>query len=290
MIAANVEAARFVLKRRLPAPLRVHARPPEDKYADLLEFLKEFKLRMPAWPDVTPKDFRLLLERVRERPDAALLESVLLRSQSLAVYLAEQPGHFGLALDAYAHFTSPIRRYPDLLLHRAIRHGLRGGRPRDFEYGFDAMSALCAHASKCERRADEAERDVDERYRCAWMEKHVGASFDGTVAGVTSFGLFVEMEPARVSGLVHVTQLPNDYYHFDATRKLLTGERRGLSFRLGDRVRVQVLRASLEDRKIDLRLVEPSGQGATSRAARAADRVANAPPSRAGTGPRRRQR
>jgi ribonuclease R len=260
MIAANVEAARFVLKRRLPAPLRVHARPPEDKYADLLEFLKEFRLRLPPWPDVTPKDFRQLLERVRERPDAALLESVLLRSQSLAVYLAEQPGHFGLALSEYAHFTSPIRRYPDLLLHRAIRHAIKGGRPGNFEYGLEAMAALCAHASKCERRADEAERDVDERYRCAWMEKHVGASFDGTIAGVTSFGLFVEMEPARVSGLVHVTQLPNDYYHFDATRKLMTGERRGMTFRLGDRVRVQVLRASLEDRKIDLRLVEPGGE------------------------------
>ncbi len=285
MIAANVEAARFVLRQRLPAPLRVHARPPEDKYADLREFLKEFKLRMPAWTEVTPKDFRQLLERVRERPDAALLESVLLRSQSLAVYLAEQPGHFGLALSEYAHFTSPIRRYPDLLLHRAIRHAIKGGRPGNFEYGFEAMAALCAHASKCERRADEAERDVDERYRCAWMEKHVGASFDGTIAGVTSFGLFVEMEPARVSGLVHVTQLPNDYYHFDATRKLMTGERRGMTFRLGDRVRVQVLRASLEDRKIDLRLVEPGGEtggadarGKAGRASRPAEAPSRAQP------------
>jgi ribonuclease R len=265
MIAANVEAARFLLARKLPAPLRVHAKPPEDKYADLLEFLKEFKLRMPAWSDVTPRDFRLLLERVRERPDAPLLQSVLLRSQSLAVYLPEQPGHFGLALGEYAHFTSPIRRYPDLLVHRAIRHALGSGKPASYQYGFEAMSALSAHCSKCERRADEAERDVDERYRCAWMEKHVGASFDGTIAGVTSFGLFVEMEPSRVSGLVHVTQLPNDYYHFDATRKLMTGERRGLTFRLGDRVHVQVLRASLEDRKIDLRLVEGEAPGAPAR-------------------------
>lgn len=278
MIAANVEAARFVLRRRLPAPLRVHARPPEDKYADLVEFLKEFRLRLPAWSEVTPKDFRDLLARVRGRPDAPLLESVLLRAQSLAVYLPGPPGHFGLALEEYAHFTSPIRRYPDLLLHRAIRHALRGGRPSNFEYGIETMAALCAHASKCERRADEAERDVDERYRCAWMEKHVGASFDGLVAGVTSFGLFVEMEPYRVSGLVHVTQLPNDYYHFDATRRLLTGERRGLTFRLGDRVRVQVLRASLEDRKIDLRLVEPIGdtgshaaRGGSARAAHGAE-------------------
>jgi ribonuclease R len=289
MIAANVEAARYLLERHLPAPLRVHARPPEDKYADLLEFLKEFQLRMPPWADVTPKDFRLLLERVRGRPDATLLESVLLRSQSLAVYLPDSPGHFGLALGEYAHFTSPIRRYPDLLVHRAIRHALVGGRPGNYEYGHEAMSALSAHCSKCERRADEAERDVDERYRCAWMEKHVGASFDGTIAGVTSFGLFVEMEPSRVSGLVHVTQLPNDYYHFDATRKLMAGERRGLTFRLGDRVRVQVLRASLEDRKIDLRLVETDGQEAGARVGKSGPKARPTPaPTKAPARGRRR--
>jgi ribonuclease R len=255
MIAANVEAARFLVRRHIPALYRVHAPPPDSKYEDLLEFLKEFGMKLPPVAQVKPGDFAALLKRIHQRADSALLESVLLRSQSLAVYSAENSGHFGLALDAYAHFTSPIRRYPDLLVHRAIRHALAKGKPADYVYGASDMVALATHCSQNERRADEAERDVDERYKCAWMEKHVGDEFDGIVSGVTSFGLFVELTESQVSGLVHITQLPNDYYHFDPIRHLLTGERRGLSFRLGDPVRVQVLRASLEDRKIDFRLV-----------------------------------
>jgi ribonuclease R len=256
MIAANVEAAKFLLARNVPAPYRIHDKPPESKYADLLEFLKEFKLSMPAWSKVQPRDFTQLLTRIRERPEAALLESVLLRSQSLAVYQPENVGHFGLALEAYAHFTSPIRRYPDLLVHRAIRHALdpRDGAGR--AYTPREMATLSLQSSERARRADEAEREVDERYRAAWMEQHVGGQFDGVISGVTSFGLFVELDDSKVNGLVHVTQLANDYYHFDPIRKTLTGERRGREYRLGDRVRVVVLKASLEERKIDFRLVE----------------------------------
>jgi ribonuclease R len=255
MIAANVEAAKFLQKKHIPTPYRVHAPPPASKYEDLLEFLREFKLTLPPHDQVTPGDFSALLKKVRKRPDASLIESVLLRSQSLAVYQPNDPGHFGLGLASYTHFTSPIRRYPDLLVHRAIRYACAGGKPVSYEYSPSAMAAMCVHCSHNERRADEAERDVDERYKCAWMEKHVGSEFDGIVSGVTSFGLFVELTESKISGLVHITQLPNDYYHFDATRRLLSGERRGLKFRLGDPVRVQVLRASLEDRKIDFRLV-----------------------------------
>ncbi|HEX5124661.1 MAG TPA: ribonuclease R [Rhodanobacteraceae bacterium] len=255
MIAANVEAAKFLHKRRIPAPYRVHASPPASKYDDLLEFLKEFHLSLPPVDQVTPGDFSALLKKVRKRPDASLIESVLLRSQSLAVYQPGDPGHFGLALSTYTHFTSPIRRYPDLLVHRAIRYALAGGKPNEYTYSASDMAGMCVHCSQNERRADEAERDVDERYKCAWMEKHVGSAFDGIVSGVTSFGIFVELVESKITGLVHITQLPNDYYHFDAVRHLLTGERRGLKFRLGDAVRVQVLRASLEDRKIDFRLV-----------------------------------
>ncbi len=256
MIAANVEAAKFLLSREVPAPYRIHDRPPESKYADLLEFLKEFRLSMPAWAKVQPRDFTRLLEKIRERPDAALLESVLLRSQSLAVYQPENLGHFGLALEAYAHFTSPIRRYPDLLVHRAIRHALDAKDPAGRAYTPREMASLSLQCSERERRADEAEREVDERYRAAWMEQHVGGQFDGTISGVTSFGLFVELDESKVNGLVHVTQLANDYYHFDPIRKTLTGERRGREYRLGDRVRIVVLKASLEERKIDFRLVE----------------------------------
>ena len=261
MIAANVEAAKYLQKRRIPTPYRVHAPPPASKYEDLLEFLREFKLSLPPHDQVTPGDFSALLKKVRKRADASLIESVLLRSQSLAVYQPNDPGHFGLGLESYTHFTSPIRRYPDLLVHRAIRHALAGGKPADYRYSAATMASLCVHCSHNERRADEAERDVDERYKCAWMEKHVGSEFDGIVAGVTSFGLFVELTESKISGLVHITQLPNDYYHFDATRRLLTGERRGLKFRLGDPVRVQVLRASLEDRKIDFKLVPSVHEG-----------------------------
>ncbi|MCC4593316.1 ribonuclease R [Xanthomonas campestris pv. cannae] len=256
MIAANVAAARYLLETHIPAPFRVHERPPESKYADLLEFLKEFKLSLPAWSKVVPGDFTKLLKKVRERPDAALLESVLLRSQSMAVYSPDNAGHFGLALEAYAHFTSPIRRYPDLLVHRAIKYALTRGAPDKYLYAPRAMAALALQCSERERRADEAEREVDERYRAAWMEKHVGGQFDGVVSGVTSFGLFVELDQSKVNGLIHVTQLPQDYYQFDATRKTLTGERRGREFRLGDRVRILVLKASMEERKIDFRLVE----------------------------------
>jgi len=255
MIAANVQAAKFLSKRKIPALYRVHAPPPAEKYEDLLQFLREFKLKMPPADEVTPADFSALLKRVHDRPEAGLIQSVLLRAQSMAVYHPENQGHFGLALDAYAHFTSPIRRYPDLLVHRAIRYALTKGKPADYTYSETQMAAMAVHCSQRERRAEEAERDVDERFKCAWMEKHVGEEFAGTVTGVTSFGLFVELAESRVSGLVHVSQLPNDYYKFDPVRHLLSGERTQAHYRLGDYVSVQVLRASLEDRKIDFRLV-----------------------------------
>ena len=255
MIAANVQAARYLSKRKIPALYRVHAPPPAEKYDDLLQFLREFKLKMPPADEVTPADFSALLKKVHDRPEAELIQSVLLRAQSMAVYHPENQGHFGLALDAYAHFTSPIRRYPDLLVHRAIRYALTKGKPADYTYSEGQMASMAVHCSQRERRAEEAERDVDERFKCAWMEKHVGEEFAGTITGVTSFGLFVELSASRVSGLVHVSQLPNDYYKFDPVRHLLSGERTGASYRLGDYVSVQVLRASLEDRKIDFRLV-----------------------------------
>ena len=275
MIAANVEAAKFLLQAEMPAPYRIHDKPPESKYADLLEFLKEFALRMPGWARLQPKDFASLLKKVRDRPDATLLESVILRSQSQAVYSPDNIGHFGLALQAYAHFTSPIRRYPDLLVHRAIKHVLKRGRREAF-HSPSQMASLALQCSERERRADEAEREVDERYRAAWMEQHVGGEFDGTISGVTSFGLFVELDQSKVNGLVHVTQLPNDFYHFDPVRKTLTGERAGREFRLGDRVRIVVLKASLEERKIDFRL--------------AGERGAQPPPPRGQPAKRRKQK
>ncbi|MFC5437465.1 ribonuclease R [Rhodanobacter umsongensis] len=257
MIAANVQAALFLEKKKIPGLFRAHEPPPSEKYEDLQQFLREFKLRMPPLEDVTPGDFSEVLRMVKDRPERELIQNVLLRSQSMAAYQPDNRGHFGLSLQAYAHFTSPIRRYPDLLVHRAIRFALTGRKPTDYSYSLAEMGTMAIHCSQRERRAEEAERDVDERFKCAWMEKHIGSEFDGVVTGVTSFGLFVELDESKVSGLVHISQLANDYYHFDATRKLLKGERTGAQFRLGDHVRIQVLRASLEDRKIDFRLVSP---------------------------------
>ncbi|HET7267980.1 MAG TPA: ribonuclease R [Oleiagrimonas sp.] len=254
MIAANVQAAKFLSRKKIPALFRAHAPPPATKYEDLLEFLRQYNLTLPPLEDLVPGDYDALLERVHDKPEFVLVQSVLLRSMSMAVYSPENQGHFGLALDAYAHFTSPIRRYPDLLVHRAIRHAVTGGKRSDYLYPPARMQAMAGHCSERERRAEEAERDVDGRYKCAWMEKHVGEVFDGVITGVTSFGLFVDVEPWHVSGLVHVSQLTNDYYHFDPARHELKGERSGQRFRLGDRVTVLVLRASMEDRKIDFRL------------------------------------
>ncbi len=261
MIAANVQAALFLEKKKIPALFRAHEPPPAEKYEDLQQFLREFKLRMPPVEEVTPADFADILRLVQDRPERELIQSVLLRAQSMAAYQPDNRGHFGLALEAYAHFTSPIRRYPDLLVHRAIRYALAGGKPSAYNYSASEMAAMAVHCSQRERRAEEAERDVDERFKCAWMSKHVGSEFDGTVTGVTSFGLFVELDDSKVSGLVHISQLSNDYYHFDPVRHLLKGERSGMQFRLGDHVRIQVLRASLEDRKIDFRLVAPRKEG-----------------------------
>ncbi len=267
MIAANVQAALYLEKKKIPALFRAHEPPPAEKYEDLQQFLREFKLSMPSIDRVTPADFSEVLRMVRDRPERELIQSVLLRSQSMAAYQPDNRGHFGLALTAYAHFTSPIRRYPDLLVHRAIRFALTGRKPSDYSYTPAEMAAMAIHCSQRERRAEEAERDVDERFKCAWMEKHIGSEFEGVVTGVTSFGLFVELDESKVSGLVHISQLANDYYHFDAIRKLLKGERTGTQFRLGDHVRVQVLRASLEDRKIDFRLVPTRAVAAPAQAA-----------------------
>jgi len=256
MILANVQAARFLLKNKLPAPYRVHAPPPESKLEPLKQFLRGQGIRVPWRDNPQPKDFEWVVEQARGRPDEHLIMAVLLRSQSLAAYQPANEGHFGLALDAYTHFTSPIRRYPDLLVHRAIHHLLQRAPKSQYPYGEGQMSELCARCSFNSRRAEEAERDVVDRLKCAYLETRIGEEFDGMVSGVTSFGLFVELDYGRISGLVHVTGLPNDYYHFDPVAHRMKGERRGRVFQLADRVRVRVIAVNLDEQKIDFELVE----------------------------------
>ncbi|MDX1459912.1 MAG: ribonuclease R [Xanthomonadales bacterium] len=255
MILANVEAARLALKLGWPAPFRVHAPPPGDKLEALENMLRAQGLKPPWRESPSPADFDRVLAQARGRPDEKLIMAVLLRAQSLAVYQERNQGHFGLALDAYAHFTSPIRRYPDLVLHRLIHHFLAKRDGARAPIGAEQMQRLCRVSSERARRAEEAERDVAERLKCSYMERHVGEEFEGIVSGVTSFGLFVELDMGAVSGLVHVTSLPNDYYHFDPDRHQLTGERRGRRFRLADRVRVRVSSVNVADRKIDFEWV-----------------------------------
>jgi ribonuclease R len=173
------------------------------------------------------------------------------------VYSPENCGHFGLAFDAYTHFTSPIRRYPDLLVHRAIRHILRDGNAQSFRYSKENMVAMGDHASMTERRADEATRDATDWLKCEYMQDKVGEEFTGVITSVTAFGMFVQLQNIYVEGLVHVSSLQNDYYHHDAIKHRLVGERTGKAYRLADEVKVKVMRVSLDDRKIDFELVEP---------------------------------
>jgi len=256
MIAANVEAARFLERQKIPTLYRVHAPPEEDRLGALKEFLSAFGLSLPTRERLEPKHFSALVAEVAGRPDADLIETVILRSMRQAVYQPENIGHFGLALERYAHFTSPIRRYPDLLVHRAIRHALRGGQPTDFSYGKPEMEGLGKHCSATERRADEATRDAMDWLKCEFMLDRVGETFDVVVTGVVDFGLFVQIPEFQIDGLVHISSLGGDYYQRDPVHHRLVGEHTGRVFRLSDQLHVRLQRVSLEDRKIDFELAE----------------------------------
>lgn len=256
MLLANVSAAHFLLKAKVPALFRVHATPTTEKLADLKLFLAELGLRLPGGKIPKPADYAIFLKSIAQRPDARLIQTVLLRSLSQAVYSPDNIGHFGLAFDAYTHFTSPIRRYPDLVVHRAIRHVLAKRKPKQFMYDLVSISRLGEHCSTTERRADEATREVLDWLKCEFMRDRVGETFEGLITNVTGFGLFVELKDIYIEGLVHVTALHNDYYQFDAKKHRLYGERSGITYRLGDSLRVKVGRVDLDQRKIDFELAE----------------------------------
>ena len=254
MIAANVQAAKFLRKHRIASLYRVHARPDPERFDELRQYLLSLGLKVPHPEHVQPRQFNQLLRQVRDRPDSQAISMAMLRSLTHAEYTPNNIGHFGLALDAYAHFTSPIRRYPDLLVHRAIRHIIRGGKPGAYGYDRPAMEKLGAISSGHERRAEDATRDVEAALKCEYMEQHVGDEFDGVVTSVTSFGLFVQIPELQVDGLVHVTSLDNDYYHFEPGKLRLVGERTGRTYRLGEPMRVRVQRVDADSRRIDFRL------------------------------------
>ncbi len=256
MITANMAAARFLNSKKMPKLLRIHDGPSAEKLLNLKTFLGELALSLGGGAKPTPLDYMQLMESIKDRPDAHLIQTVLLRSMSQAVYSPELKGHFGLALDAYAHFTSPIRRYPDLLVHRAIRHCLQDKPVESFFYGVPDMVLLGEHCSANERRADDATRDVVSWLKCEYMMDKVGEEFPGIISAVTSFGFFVELAEIYVEGLVHISNLAQDYFHFDPTSHQLKGERTGINYRLGDSVKVRVARVDLDEKKIDFELAE----------------------------------
>jgi ribonuclease R len=266
MIAANVEAARFLERHKLPTLYRVHTGPEAESLEELHGFLGSLGLRLAGGKKPQPEHYAKLLERVRGRPDRNLIETVLLRSLARALYSPVNVGHFGLALEEYAHFTSPIRRHPDLLVHRGIHHILAGGSARNFPYSVTHMENLGSHCSMTERRADEATRDAVDWLKAEYMQNKLGQEFDGLINGVTPFGLFVQLKELYVEGLVHVTSLPSDYYDHDAVGHRLVGERSGRVFRLTDPVRVRVTNVNLDERKIDFELAGVPAAGTGRRA------------------------
>jgi ribonuclease R len=292
MLCANVATARFLQKLKIPALYRVHEGPQQKKLDNLRAFLAELGLNLGGGDKPTPKDYDKLMGQIAGRADARVIQTMLLRSMNQAVYSPDNKGHFGLAYSAYAHFTSPIRRYPDLLVHRAIRSVIRGGesggvlrrgvklitgmgsdpvkRIKDtprvkpasiYPYDMAQMLALGEHCSAASRSADEASWEVDGWLKCEYMQSHIGDEFDGLINSVTNFGLFIELPESGIEGLVHITALHGDFYHFDAAKQRLTGEKTRTVFKLGDKIRVRVARVDLDQRQIEF---EVAGANAES--------------------------
>jgi ribonuclease R len=266
MIAANVSAARFLARHKLPTLYRVHDKPSPEKFKDLKEFLATFGVPFPRVTAVEPRHFAKVLERIRGQSYDTLVETVLLRSMSRAAYQRDNRGHFGLALEQYTHFTSPIRRYPDLLVHRAIKHALSSKKPSSFPYSAKDMDRLGNHCSMTEKRADDATRDAIAWLKCEFMQSKVGEEFDGVITGVTNFGVFIQLQDVFVEGLVHVTSLDNDYYEFDARAHRLVGTRTKKIYQLAAPLRVRVAAVDMEQRRIDFEPIAPTKPKGGSRA------------------------
>jgi ribonuclease R len=330
MLAANVCSADFILQSKHPGLYRVHEGPTPEKKEILRSYLKATGVGLSISDDPSPSEFQAIAAATRERPDAQQIHSMLLRSMQQAIYTPTNSGHFGLAFEAYTHFTSPIRRYPDLLVHRVIKailaktryqlpvlptpgeahaklsrrleKGLAGRvaepgqQPRKLSAEGSAWEAAGLHCSANERRADEASRDVEAWLKCKYMREHLGEEYGGVVSAATSFGIFVTLDAMYVEGLVHITELGGEYFRFDEVRQELRGERTGIRYAIGSRVRVQVSRVDLDGRRIDFRLVREGDdllaramkdKGATARDAPVRSSARDDVALEAGTGARR---
>ena len=280
MLIANVATAQFLDSVELPALFRVHEGPSASRLENLRKFLGELALDLPGGEAPTPSNYQQVLSQIEGREDASIIQTMMLRSLSQAVYSPDNAGHFGLHYPAYAHFTSPIRRYPDLLVHRALRHLIRSSTDTQhvlrvpgvlpieksviYPYQNKDMDQLGEHCSITERRADDATREVEAWLKCEYLRDKVGEVYQGVIGAVTSFGIFVELIDLYIEGLVHISALPGDYYHFDQAKQRLVGERTRRTFQLGGSVTVKVARVDLDERKIDLELEEPSRDDAVT--------------------------
>ncbi len=262
MLMANVATARYLKWHKIPMLYRVHDKPKEEKLANLRTFLGDFGLTLGGGDSPTALDYAAITEQVKGESYEHMVGTVMLRSMNQAVYQPENKGHFGLNYEYYAHFTSPIRRYPDLLIHRAIRYAWTKNADTVFTYTEADMQRFGEHCSATERRADEATRDAVTFLKCEYLSHRLGEEYEAVVTAATNFGLFVELDPLYVEGLVHITELGEDYFHFDASRHCLKGERTGKTYRLGDRVKVQVAQVNLDERKVDLRFIASDDDGA----------------------------
>lgn len=269
MICANVAAAEFFIKKKLPGLFRVHLGPKEKKLEVFRSYLGELGLFITGGSEPDPSVFRKFLEQIQDRPDAENIQIMLLRSMSQAEYSPKNEGHFGLAFNAYTHFTSPIRRYPDLIVHRIIKaHVADKKLQQDKEkqvvkslYTMDKLSEIGQANSITERNADLATRDVMDWLKCEYMQSHIGMEYTGEVSSVTNFGLFIRLHEVYVEGLIHVTELGNDYYHYDQSKQRMFGERTGKSFGIGDEVKIEVANVDIDLRRIDFRLIEDDKKG-----------------------------
>jgi ribonuclease R len=281
MLAANVSASDFLERHKQPCLYRVHEGPTLEKLENLRNFLKEFGLSLAGDDDPSAKDYAALLETIKPRPDAQLLQTVMLRSLRQAMYSPDNVGHFGLSYEHYTHFTSPIRRYPDLLVHRSIKAVLEG-----VHYNPGKWDDIGMHCSMTERRADEATRDVNNWLKCYYMRDRIGEEFDGTIAAVVPFGVFVALDSVYVEGLVHVSELGEDYFQYDNMKHQMLGERSGKRYRLGDRMHIRLVRADLETGRIDFVLAAvPEGRELSSPAPIAARKAAAKPAAKAAAKP-----
>lgn len=278
MLAANVCAAKFIQKHKYDTLFRIHDRPPQEKLKSLREFLSELGLDLPGQSEPTAKDYSKLLSSVQDREDKHMIETVMLRSLSQAQYSPKNIGHFGLAYGSYTHFTSPIRRYPDLIVHRTIAEILENKGKTPTTLTEKDLEGLGTHCSETERRSDDATRDATLALKCHYMQDKIGEEYTGMITGVASFGIFIELKSIYIEGMVHVTGLGDEYFNFDAAHHRMVGDHTRKVYRLGDTVMVRVVRVDVEMKRIDLELLDqPPGRARGSRNAQQSPRTPKAP-------------